>query len=180
MACVSCASCVTCVVSLCVCVLCVPPPFHLLQGSPKVPREGPREAQGGPRGGEQVTFSLSICLRWFSAMSYVFLLALFFDLRTKRTATSSLCLTAFLCVVARTCKAIRTRFHGIVLFVASCYFLSSSAAFANLESNRHTQIALVFCIFPLFLPPPSSSFLLDTELQCKRAHSQRPRQRTPP
>ena len=133
----------------------------------------------GP-GGEQVTFSLSICLRWFSAMSYVFLLALFFDLRTKRTATSSLCSTAFLCVVARTCKAIRTRFHGIVLFVASCYFLSSSAAFANLESNRHTQIALVFCIFPLFLPPPSSSFLLDTELQCKRAHSQRPRQRTPP
>ena len=117
---------------------------------------------------------------WFSAMSYVFLLALFFDLRTKRTAMSSLCLTAFLCVVARTCKAIRTRFHGIVLFVASCYFLSSSAAFANLESNRHTQIALVFCIFPLFLPPPSSSFLLDTELQCKRAHSQRPRQRTPP
>ena len=48
-------------------------------------------------------------------------------------------------------------------FMASCYFLSSSAAFAKLESNRHTQIAMVFCIFPLFLPPPSSSFLLDTE-----------------
>ena len=48
-------------------------------------------------------------------------------------------------------------------FMAPCYFLSSSAAFAKLASNRHTQIAMVFCILSLFLPSPSSSSLRDTE-----------------
>ena len=47
-------------------------------------------------------------------------------------------------------------------FMASCYFLSSSAAFAKLESNRHTQIdksqwssVYYLCSF-LLIPPPSS------------------------
>ena len=61
---------------------------------------------------------------------------------------------------AQTCKAIRTRFHGIVLFLELFCSLRKTRI---KSSHTNRQIAMVFCILSLFIPPHSSSFLLDTE-----------------
>ncbi len=61
---------------------------------------------------------------------------------------------------ARTCKAIRTRCHGVMLFLRLFCSLCKTQI-NSLHTNR--QIVMVFCILSLSIPPHSCSFLLDTE-----------------